>query len=117
MVHCSLASSGEDRLEELQQQEQAMSAFMDSFAANRAARLAELEGMQMAGSSRHLALCRAGSDVPSLPFDESQACVGHSMQQATPHSSACPTMEYRCGLSCRLCKLGLLLYEAAQTLH
>lgn len=69
-----MASSREDRHEELQQQEQAMAAFMDSFAANRAARLAELEGMQMAGSSRQLLLGRASvSDIPTLPFEESQA--------------------------------------------
>lgn len=73
-MHCSVQSDiGEDRLEELQQQEQAMAAFMDSFVANRAARLAELEGMQMAGSGRQLPLGRGSSDMPLLPFDESQA--------------------------------------------
>ena len=69
-----MASSGQDRHEEVQQQEQAMALFMDSFAANRAARLAELEGMQMAGSGRQLLSGRASvSDMPLLPFEESQA--------------------------------------------
>lgn len=73
-MHCSVASSGEGKHEEVQQQEQAMAAFMDSFAATRAARLAELEGMQMAGSGRQLMSGRASvPDMPSLPFEESQA--------------------------------------------
>ena len=52
-----------------------MAAFMDSFAANKAARLAELEAMQMAaGSGRQLLSGRASvSDMPPIPFDESQA--------------------------------------------
>lgn len=80
MMLCSVASSGEGRHQDLQQQEQAMAAFMDSFAANKAARLAELEGMQMAGSSRQLLPDRASvADMPSLPFDESQACWFHML--------------------------------------
>lgn len=87
MLLCSVATSGEDRHEELQQQEQAMAAFMDSFAANRAARLAELEGMQMAGSSRQLLSGRASaSDMPTLPFEESQAWRTALLQPATPQS-------------------------------
>ena len=81
MLLCSVASNGKDRHEDLQQQEQAMAAFMDSFAANKAARLAELEGMQMAGSSRQLLSGRASvSDIPTLPFDESQACCKPLLQ-------------------------------------
>lgn len=74
-VQCSVASSGEDRHDELLQQEQAMAAFMDSFAANKAARLAELEAMQVAaGSARQLLPDRTNaSDMPPIPFDESQA--------------------------------------------
>ena len=69
-----MASGGQEKYEELLQQERAMAAFMDGFSAARAAKAAELEGMQLAGSGRQTLSGRTSvSDVPSLPFDESQA--------------------------------------------
>lgn len=73
-LQCSPASGGQDKFEELLQQERAMAAFMGGFSAARAAKVAELEGMQIAGAGRQPLSGRASvSDVPSLPFDESQA--------------------------------------------
>ena len=88
-----MASSGQDRHEELLQQEQAMAAFMDSFAAHKAARLAELEAMQMAaGSGRQLLSGRASvSDMPPIPFDESQARSPPLLQADSKASAVQPT--------------------------
>lgn len=88
-VQCSVTTSGQDKHDELLQQEQAMAAFMDSFASNKAARLAELEGMQMAGSSRRLLSGGASApDVPSLPFDDNQARRA-SLSQAHSRPKLC----------------------------
>ncbi|DBA65684.1 TPA: hypothetical protein ACH3X2_002738 [Trebouxia sp. C0005] len=67
-------SGGQERYEELLQQEKAMTAFMDSFPTSRAGKLAELEGIQMAGTARQNPFGRTSNpDVPPLVFDESQA--------------------------------------------
>ena len=51
-----------------------MTAFMDSFPTSRAGKLAELEGIQMAGTARQNPFGRTSNpDVPPLVFDESQA--------------------------------------------
>jgi hypothetical protein len=67
-------SGGQERYEELIQQEKAMTAFMDSFPTSRAGKLAELEAMQMAGTARQNPFGRTSNpDVAPLAFDESQA--------------------------------------------
>ena len=78
-----MAAAGQDRYEELIQQDQAMSAFLDSFPSSKAAKLAELEGMQVAGRQQWSGRASV-SDMPHLPFDESQAS---STSAATATSS------------------------------
>ena len=71
-------SVAQERYGEVVQQERAMAAFMDSFSACKASKLAELEGMQMAGASRKETYNRMS--VPDLAptfFDESQVTVHH----------------------------------------
>ncbi len=51
-----------------------MTAFMDTFPASKAGKLAELEGMQMTGTARQNPFGRTSNpDVAPLAFDESQA--------------------------------------------
>ena len=67
-------SGGQERYEELIQQEKAIAAFMGTFPSSKAGKLAELEGMQMAGTARQNPFGRTNNaDVAPLAFDESQA--------------------------------------------
>ena len=71
---CSPLNGGQEGYEELIQQDKAMAAFMDSFPSSRAGKLAELEAMQMAGTTRQNPFGRTSNpDVAPLAFDESQA--------------------------------------------
>ena len=49
-----------------------MALFMQSFAASKASKLAELEGMQLAGKQNRVGRTNI-ADMPQLDFDESQA--------------------------------------------
>ncbi len=67
-------SGGQERYEELIQQDKAMTAFMDSFPSSRAGKLAELEAMQMAGTARQNPFGKTSNpEVAPVAFDESQA--------------------------------------------
>ena len=71
VMHCSSSLGNEERLEELRQQEQAMTLFMSTFATNKASKLAELEAMQLTG--KQIQPDRSSiPDVPHIDFDESQ---------------------------------------------
>ncbi len=76
----SVTPGSQETFEDLGQQEKAMAAFMDNFPSSKAGKLAELEGMQMAGASRQEPYGRTSiPDMPPLPFDESQVCATHEL--------------------------------------
>ena len=71
---CSVASGGQERYEELMHQERAMAAFMETFATNKAGKVAELEGMQLAGAARLSPFGPTRNpDMTPLAYDETQA--------------------------------------------
>ena len=71
---CSVASGGQERYEELMQQERAMAVFMETFATSKAGKVAELEGMQLAGAARLNPFGPTSNpDMTPLAYDESQA--------------------------------------------
>ena len=66
---CSAAASEQGKqAEQVQQQEQDIAAFLEAFPSNKAARLAELEGMQLASRASN----RAGLDAAALSALEQQ---------------------------------------------
>lgn len=85
---CSVAAAGPSRQSELVQQEQDMAAFLEAFPSSRAARLAELEGMQLASRASN----RAGLDPATLAAMEAQVRPAVMLPTAA-HFACCKALQ------------------------